>query len=260
MRADRKSNLFASLSNKPDGMIVPYIEKWLVTNPNAGLYTVDDRPHVSRNPDRATKNFSPSGDCLKCERLLYFERDVRVELADDTPDARLQSIFKMGSAVHAMVQAWFAAMSKLDGFPHLVENEMGITGGCFDGYGVGGYIDSVLVMPGDSVPVPIEIKSIGSGPFQRLGGPKPEHRLQVGCYIAWLESPYGIVLYINKDTCEMKEYKVEPVDLSNVMMRWSNVRHAVANGSPEGLSYGCKAGSKEWERCPARSLCFRGGA
>ena len=258
MKVGKGSNLFASLYEADDGRIIPYIKKWLVTSPHAGLYTVDDRPHISRTSGRRNKNFYPSGDCMKCERLLYFERDELCELDDNAPDAALQAIFKMGSSVHAMIQAWFSAMSDMDGFPTLVENEMGISGGCFEGYGVGGYIDSVLRFPGSSDAVPIEIKSIASGPFTRLGGPKPEHRLQVGCYIAYLESPYGIVLYMNKDTCEMKEYRVEPVDLTNVLIRWSNVRRAVSEGSPAGLAYGCKAGSKEWERCPARHMCFGG--
>ena len=54
----------------------------------------------------------------------------------------------------------------------------------------------------------------------------------------------------------MKEFKVEPMDLTNVLTRWSNVRRAVASGSPVGLAYGCKPGSREWERCPARDVCF----
>ena len=258
MKVSKSSNLFAALRPLGNDRIIPYMEKWLVTNPHAGLYQVDDRPHVSRTSRKDEKNFYPSGDCMKCERLLYYERDLSTELPEQEVDAQLQSIFKLGSSIHAMIQAWLAAMSKEEGYPHLVENEMGISGGCFEGYGVGGYIDSVIIFPGSPYPIPIEIKSIGSNQFARLGGPKPEHRLQVGCYIAWLESPFGIVLYFNKDTCEMREYKVEPVDLSNVLVRWSNVRRAVRDGSPDFLAYGCKPNTREWERCPAKNICFGG--
>ena len=261
MKITKSSNLFDAIKPLPDDRIIPYIEKWLVTSPNAGLYQVDDRPYKTRNPDRATMNFHPSGDCLKCERLLYYERDVNAQLVDSPPDAGLQAIFKMGDATHAMIQAWFAAMSELTGFPQLVENEMRIEGGCFEPYGVGGYIDSVIRFPGSDAPIAIEIKSINDYGFNRLNGPKPEHRLQVGCYIAYLESPFGIVLYYNKNTSAMKEFRVEPVDLSNVLMRWANVRVAVASGSPDGLAYGCSRGTKPndktFEWCSAKDICAR---
>ena len=261
MKISKASTLFDAVKPLPDDRIIPYIEKWLVTSPHAGLYEVDDRPYKTRNDDRATMNFHPSSDCTKCERLMYYERDVNTPVLDKPVDAHLQSIFKTGSSIHAMIQAWFAAMSGLDGFPTLVENEMRVEGGCFEGYGVGGYIDSVLKFPGSDDMVCVEIKTINSYGFSKLGGPKSEHRLQVGCFIAYLESPFGIVLYYNKDTSEFKEFKVEPIDLSNVLMRWSNVRHAVAEGSPERLGYGCSLGKRPNDRvfewCPARGICER---
>lgn len=260
MKINRKSNLFASLKPMLEDRIIPYIEKWLVVSPHAGLYEVDDRPYQTRNPDRATMNFHPSGDCLKCERLLYYERDVNTPAMEDAPDARLQSIFKLGSSTHAMIQAWFSAMSEMDGFPKLVENEMRIEGGCFEGYGVGGYIDSVVTFPDSEERIPIEIKTCNDYVFNHLNGPKPEHRLQVGCYIAYLEAPFGIVLYYNKNTSEMKEFRVDPVDLSNVLIRWSNVRHAIASGDMSGLSCGCKVGDekdRKFSWCPAKSICMR---
>lgn len=262
MKISKASTLFDAIKPLPSDQIIPYIDKWLVTSPNAGLYEVDDRPHVTSQPDRSKMNFHPSGDCMKCERLLFFERDVNTPTLEQPIDAKLQSVFKMGDSVHAMLQAWFVAMSELPGFPQLVENEMRIEGGCFEGYGVGGFIDSVVKFPGSDQPIAIEIKSINDYGFSRLSGPKPEHRLQVGCYVAWLESPFGIVLYYNKNTSEMKEFKVEPVDLSNVLNRWSRVRHAVANGSCAGLGYGCSLGrgaKADWtfERCPARQICAR---
>lgn len=258
MKIGKGSSLFSALSSPDDGRIIPYIEKWLVTSPHAGIYKVDDRPYQTKNPDRATMNFHPSSDCLKCERLLYFERDVNTPAFDDAVDARLQAIFKTGSAMHAMIQSWFAAMSGMPGFPELVENEQRIEGGCFEGYGVGGYIDSVLRLPGVDGEIPVELKTSNDRSFSLLNGPSMAHRMQIACYIAWKEAPFGIVLYINKNTCEMREFRVEPLDLTNVLTRWSNVRRAVLDGSPKGLPYGCKPGSKEWERCPASHLCFRG--
>ena len=128
MKLSRTSTLFDALKPLPEGQIVPYIEKWLAVSPHAGLYEVDDRPYKTKNPDRATMNFHPSTDCAKCERLLYYERDVNTPVLEKPVDAHLQSIFKMGSCCHAMIQAWFAAMSELDGLREAASRATGSAG------------------------------------------------------------------------------------------------------------------------------------
>lgn len=255
MKVGKSSALFAAISEpQNDGKLIPYINRFLSVHPYAGVYEVDDSPYVSKVKNRADAHFHPSGDCMKCARLLYFERDESVELVDTSPDPHLQAIFKTGSAVHAMLQAWFAEMDKIDGFPSLVGNEVRIHD---EEWNIGGYIDSILVMPGDDEETIIEIKTINSHQFATLAAPKSEHRMQMGCYLMVRSAQKGIVLYMNKDTSEFKEFAVGPMDMMNVLMKWSQVRHAVANGDPSPLGYGCKMGSREWERCPARSFCFR---
>ena len=256
MKIGKGSALFSALSasDMPDDRIIPYIEKFLTVHPHAGVYEVDDRPYVSKEADPARRHFHPSGDCMKCARLLYFERARPDDLEEEVIEPRLQAIFKTGSALHAMVQAWFAEMGRLDGFPDCVGSEVRIHD---EGWNIGGYIDAVVRFPGADCDVPIEIKTISSYGFKSLTAPKPEHRLQVGCYIMERRSPFGIVLYINKDTCEMKEFRVEPLDMMNVLMKWSSVMHAVMDRNPAPLGFGCKPGSREWERCPARNFCFK---
>lgn len=170
-------------------------------------------------------------------------------------EPKTQAIFKVGSALHAMMQAWFSEMDKLDGFPNLVGNEVRLYN---EELLMGGYIDSIICMPEDDFETVVELKTINDRQFQMLSAPKKEHTLQMGCYLMERKSPKGIILYINKNTCELKEFPVEPMDMMSVIMRWSRVRHAVEAGDISSLGYGCEAGSKEWERCPARDFCFRG--
>ena len=259
MKVKKDTMLYDAISEGQmnDWGVIGYIKKWLAISPHAGVYEVDDRPYKSRSASRKRMHFHPSSDCMKCERQLYFERDDSTPLPPDNIDSGLQAIFKTGSAMHSMVQAWFGAMSTLDGFPVLVEAERRIEGGCFEGYGVGGYIDAVVRLPGSDADIPVEIKTCNDRVFSTLSSPKPEHKMQLGCYLAWMGAPYGIVLYINKNTSEMKEFKVEPTDLSNILIRWSNVRRALDSGSPEGLSFGCTEGSRDWERCPFAGTCFK---
>lgn len=253
MKVDRFSELFSRLTDDAPKNLTYYINRFLKVHPYAGVYEVDDSEYISpQKQDRSQKHFHPSGDCSKCARLLYYERTI--ELPQEEFEPQTQAIFKMGSAIHAMIQAWFAEMDKLDGFPNLVGNEVRIFN---EDLLMGGYIDSILRMPGDDFDTIVEIKTINDRQFQSLSAPKADHRLQMGCYLMEMRSPKGVVLYMNKNTCELKEFVVEPIDMMGVISKWAQVRHAVAAGDPTSLGYACTRGSKQWERCPARDICFR---
>lgn len=259
-RISKGGSLAAALNPKSSlGVheVIPYIDKFMVVHPYAGVYEVDDSEYVSKSVDRAHAHFHPSGDCLKCERLLYFERDESCGDISDVPDSKLQRIFKTGSALHAMVQSWFRAWGDIDGFPTFVGNEVRIDDKTLN---IGGYIDSVIRFPDSDHDTIIEIKTINTVAFQRLREPLVAHKMQVGCYMASTGIPEAIVLYIDKNSSDMVEFRVEPFDLSGVFVRWGRVMAAVDAGTPDGLQFACKPGSKEWERCPARFVCHRGDA
>jgi hypothetical protein len=251
----RNADTLASvLSGSSGHELIPYIDRFLTTEPYAGLYEVDDRPYQTRSVDRRHLHYHPSGDCLKCQRLLYFERDESVDIVERSFDARTQAIFKIGSSTHAMIQAWFEAMGKLDGYPEFIGNEVRLDD---KRYNMGGYMDSQLVFPGDAQATVIELKTINSYQFGMLSGPKLEHKLQVGCYMLASGLPSSIVLYWNKDTQEMKEFRVEPFDMQPTLMRWQQVEEALDAEDLSRLQYGCKPGSREWQWCPAKDFCFR---
>lgn len=237
--------------------IIPHINRFLTVHPYAGIYEVDDREHVSSAKNRRHMKWHPSGDCLKCERLLYYERDVTAPPIVQYFEPRTQSIFKEGAAIHAMIQSWLKAMGELDGFPQFVGNEVRIDS---DDFNISGYIDSVVSFGGgksaDEATI-IEIKTINDYQFQQLKGPKPEHKMQVGAYMMATGIPEAIILYYNKNDSSMKEYLVEPIDMQNVLIRWQNVENALDIGSPDSLARSCKCGSKQWERCPAKDICYR---
>lgn len=256
MKVEKGSSLYTLMNPECDDNIrvIPYIEKFLVIHPYAGRYEVNDEQYVSKSVDRRHQHFHPSGDCMKCQRLLYLERDESVSFPGDEPDAHLQCIFKTGAVIHSMLQSWFWAMNELDGFPECVGTEVRIQD---DELNIGGYIDAMLRFPGMEVAVPIEIKSINDWGFKYLREPKTEHRMQVATYIMETDSPFGIVLYYNKNTSEMKEFIVEPMDMMNLVMRWTQVLDALDAEDISSLQYGCKKGSKDWERCPAHDYCYR---
>lgn len=251
--------LFTLINTPPENVhaIIPHINRFLEIHPYAGKYEVDDRQHVSSASNRRNLKWHPSSDCMKCERLLYYERDEAAPPMDRYFEPRLRAIFKEGAAIHAMIQAWFVAMNELDGFPKLIGNEVRIDDGNLN---ISGYIDSVVCFgaerPSNESSTILEIKTINDYQFQQLKAPKPEHKMQVGAYMAATGIPESIVLYYNKNTSDMKEFLVKPFDMQNVFMRWQNVQVALDAGSPEMLQRACKCGSKQWKECPARDICF----
>ena len=256
MKINKNSRIFSSINPTlgTEHALIPWIDKFLVEHPYAGKYVVNDEEYVTLSKNRRHTHYHPSGDCLKCQRLLYYERDVTAPPMREEPDAHLQKIFKMGDAVHAMLQAWFSAWNDLDGFPECKGNEVRIPD---NPYSIGGYIDSVIRFPGADTDTIIELKSISDYGFKSLSSPKPAHKLQVGCYMMAQELPEAIVLYVDKNTCDMKEFLVHPIDMQQTLMKWQQVEEALDKKSVSGLPHSCEMGSKEWERCPARKICFR---
>ena len=258
MKVGKGSTLFSALT-EPEGAggqeIIPYIKKFLTIHPYTGGYTVEDSKYVSKEQDVRKKHFHPSGDCLKCPRLLYWERDPK-HAADleEVISPELQVIFKTGNALHAMIQAWLEAMGELPGFPKFIGNEYRIDD---EEWNIGGFIDSVVQFPGNGYPSILEIKTINGYRFDTLHAPLPAHKLQVGCYLMEMDSPHGIILYINKNTGALKEFSVEPVDMMPTLRKWSSVRVAVQDGDISKLDHGCRKGDKAWEKCPARTFCHR---
>lgn len=232
-----------------------YIKRFLSLHPYTGGYFVEDSKYVSSVQNVRDKHFHPSGDCLKCAKLLYWERDPEhvIDL-QEVVNPGLQVIFKTGNALHAMIQAWIEAMGELEGYPTFIENEQRI----FDEqWNIGGYIDSLIKFPGESFETVVEIKTISDYGFRALKEPKIEHKMQVATYLMEKDSPRGIVYYINKNTGERKEFDVAPMDMMPILMKWAAVSEAVYKGDPSGLVGLCRTGDKTWERCPAKAFCKR---
>lgn len=254
MKIKKGSPMFSTMSPSLSTTheLIPWIDKFMIEHPYAGKYVVNDEQYVSHSKDRRHTHYHPSGDCLKCQRLLYYERDESAPVIEMPVDAHLQKIFKMGDAVHAMLQAWFMAWNEIDGYPHCVGNEVRVDS---NKLGIGGFIDSVIRFPGAEQDTVIELKTINDYGFQHLNGPKPEHRMQMACYMAVQQLPEAIILYVDKNTCDMKEFRIEPIDMQSTIMRWRQVENALDAGDIDSLPYGCKRGSREWGRCPAKDFC-----
>lgn len=257
MRIREGSKLFA-LSAPPqasDGFprLVPYIERYLTLVPNAGSYTVDD---LYKPKDY--ENLHPSSECLMCMRRLYFSKNPKYDdLMIEKIDTELQVTFKIGHALHGMVQHWFENMTEITGLPNLVENEAKVHD---DVHRISGSVDSILTFPNADKPVPIEIKTKTAELFKGLSQPDAAHRMQIGMYLMLTGLPYGILLYLSKDRPhDFKEFVVEQMDMGPTLRRWQRVKDALAQGSPGSLDYECDVDSSKYKKCPCRGFCRREG-
>lgn len=229
--------------------IIPYIEKYLTLVPNVGDYTVEDR---FKPIDRV--NLHPSNECLACKRRLYFEKSGKYDKQFiENKSTELQITFKIGHALHAMIQAWFADMTRLDGFPSLIENECKVHD---DKLRIAGSIDSLMTFPGIDHEVPIEIKTKTANLFKGLAVPDLAHKLQVSTYLMLKDLPYGIILYISKDRPhKMKEFIITQMDMGPILDRWEKVKTALDDGDVKALDYECALGDSTYKKCPCRGVC-----
>ena len=226
--------------------LIPYIERLLRIKPNVGVYEVHD---TEKKPD---KFYHPSGDCMKCMRRLYFEKAGKAKAEEFPVSTRLA--FSIGHAVHGMLQAWVEAMNSLDGFP---KSSRGPEFKVYSKeHNVRGSVDDIIIFPGCDTEVPIDYKTMSSRQFELLQAPKSEHILQIRVYLDLLDLPYGILLYIEKDSPHrMKEFRVDRKSVEHVYNRWRAVTEALVLNSPDSLDFECEVGTRKEQWCPASGVC-----
>lgn len=123
---------------------------------------------------------------------------------------------------------------------------------------ISGRADAIITL-GNELYV-VDFKSMNSLVFRNLQGPKEDNVNQIQLYLHFFKIPRGILLYINKDTLELKEFLIEynPVlaqkllkDLTDLKARIdSNIVPSRISGWPE-----------DWQcqYCQFREICQMAG-
>lgn len=199
----------------------------------------------ARDYSRTTGVYHPSslspGACL---RELYYDRmGVQPERSNYASELKL---FALGHYIHNGLQAMLKEI-----FPQF-QPEVHIS---LPSLHIEGHTDGVL---DDWV---VEIKSIGDASYKTLVRPKKEHLWQVHCYMAALDIPRAQVLYVNRNTGDMRLFRVrfQPEVWAQVAALIGTVERAVAAETPpEGInkSYVCR-GCKFFRVCEPECLQTR---
>lgn len=129
-----------------------------------------------------------------CKRALYYDRTGAEPKS--CWDFQTLMYFQLGHALHDMVQG---TLSEVSG-----ENFQAETTIEFKELNIYGHCDGVFASE-DWV---LEIKTAGSSTYNSLMRPKGDHIRQTHCYMAALDIPRTQIVYVNRDSGQMKSFNI----------------------------------------------------
>ena len=148
--------------------------------------------YLERQKDREQHHFYVT-DAGKCPRAIFFKfkKAPRAEM-----EPRILRMFDHGDYIHRLIMT---ALFSIRGV-QVVASEVNIPPQEI----VAGRADAV-VSDGKELYV-VDIKSMNGMVFNGLQKPKEEHMNQVQLYLHFLKIKKGVLLYVSKDTQELKEF------------------------------------------------------
>jgi len=151
--------------------------------------------YSDRQKDRAQHHFYIS-DAGKCGRAVFFKfkKAPREEM-----EPRVLRLFDHGDSIHRLIMKPLLSIRDI----HVVASEVNIPPKEI----ISGRADAVI-SDGKTLYV-VDIKGINGIIFNNLKKPKPDHIDQIQLYLHFLKQKKGILLYVNKDTQELKEFIID---------------------------------------------------
>jgi CRISPR/Cas system-associated exonuclease Cas4 (RecB family) len=151
--------------------------------------------YSNQRKDKQQHHFYIS-DAGKCPRAVFF-RFKKAPAEEIEP--RVLRLFDHGDSIHRLIMKPLLSMKEI----HVIASEVDIPPQEL----IKGRADAII-SDGKDLYV-LDIKSINSMLFKSLEQPKEEHIDQIQLYLHYLDPKKGILLYVNKDTQELKEFIVE---------------------------------------------------
>ena len=145
-------------------------------------------------------------DAGRCPRAIFFKfkNAPRKEI-----EAKVLRMFDHGDHIHQLIMKPLLSMREI----HVVASEVNIPPLEM----ISGRADAIL-SDGKDLYV-LDIKSMNSMIFRGLSEPKEENINQLQLYLHFFNIKKGILLYVNKDTQELKEFLVHHnADLANRLL------------------------------------------
>ncbi|MBU2579331.1 PD-(D/E)XK nuclease family protein [Patescibacteria group bacterium] len=154
-----------------------------------------DKFYMDQSKDRDQVHFYIT-DAGKCGRAIFFKfkKAPRKNI-----DPRILRIFDHGNYLHQLIMKALFAAKKL----HVVASEVHTPPQEM----ISGRADAIISL--DNELYVLDIKSMNSMIFRNLTAPKEENVSQIQLYLHYFKIKNGILLYIDKDQQELKEFLIE---------------------------------------------------
>ena len=182
-------------------------------------------------------------DAGKCPRAIFFKfkKAPREEM-----EARVLRMFEHGDYIHQLIMKSLVSIREF----RVVAAEIDIAPQEI----ISGRADAII-SNGKDLYV-LDIKSMNSMVFKNLEEPKKENVNQIQLYLHFFKIPKGILLYVNKDNQELKEFiiKYDSKKANNLLTDLSLLKEKIdTNVIPERIA--------EWpdswqcQYCQFREIC-----
>ncbi|TSC75502.1 MAG: hypothetical protein G01um101430_344 [Parcubacteria group bacterium Gr01-1014_30] len=205
-----------------------------------------DKFYLDRQKDREQKHFYIT-DAGKCGRAVFFKfkNAPRREL-----DANILRLFDHGDHIHQLIMKPLLSTRDI----HVVASEVNIPPQEL----ISGRADAIL-SDGSDLYV-LDIKSMNSMVFRNLQTPKEENVDQIQLYLHYFKIPKGILLYVNKDNQDLKEFlvnydKARALKLLNALAELK--KKIDSNLIPDRLED--YPNNWQCQYCPFRTVCDQAG-
>ncbi|MDO8663654.1 MAG: Dna2/Cas4 domain-containing protein [Candidatus Wildermuthbacteria bacterium] len=201
-----------------------------------------DKFYLERQKDREQRHFYIT-DAGKCPRAIFFKfkNAPREEM-----EAKILRMFDHGDHIHQLIMKPLLSVREI----HVVASEVNIPPQEL----ISGRADAII-SDGKDLYV-LDIKSMNSMIFKNLTEPKEENTYQVQLYLHYFKISRGILLYVNKDTQELKEFRVDyDKDLSDrLLAELSNLKTKIdGNIIPQRISG--YPGDWQCKYCAFKEVC-----
>jgi CRISPR/Cas system-associated exonuclease Cas4 (RecB family) len=154
-----------------------------------------DKFYLEREKDRTQSKFYIT-DAGKCQRATFFKfkKAPRKKM-----EPRILRIFDHGDYIHQLIMKSLFGVRKI----HVVASEVNMPPMEI----ISGRADAILSI--DNNLYVLDIKSMNSMVFRNLTFPKEENLYQIQLYLHYFKIKKGILLYVDKDQQELKEFIVD---------------------------------------------------
>lgn len=151
-----------------------------------------DKYYLDRQRDRAQHHFYIT-DAGRCPRSIFFKfkNAPRKDM-----EARILRLFDHGDSIHQLIMKPLFGVREV----HVVAAEVNIPPQEL----ISGRADAIISF-GKELYV-LDIKSMNGMVFRNLNAAKEENIDQIQLYLHYFKVPKGILLYVNKDNQELKEF------------------------------------------------------